>query len=155
LIIPLTSRASFKRNELTKFGQRGRYPTTVPLVTQGRGFRTLWWHGFSDGVEAKLARELRNVERSNPGAALVLRDRTQRAEEEMIRIEPNLVLRANRYSKSGNAYNDWRRAEWRFSSDGDSVQGGQTAIPGVHETHTGQRFQKNFEILEQNLRFAL
>jgi uncharacterized membrane protein YgcG len=94
-----------------------------------RGFRTAWWHGFTDGIEAKLARERRSVERSTPGAALVLRDRTQRAEEEMIRIEPNLVWRTTRYSNSGNAYTDGRRAGSRFSSGRSSVGGGRAALP--------------------------
>jgi hypothetical protein len=94
-----------------------------------RGFRTSWWHGFTDGIEAKLSRERRSVERSTPGAALVLRDRAKRAEEEMIRIEPNLVWRTTRYSNSGDAYNDGRRAGSRFSSGGDSVKGGHTALP--------------------------
>ena len=94
-----------------------------------RGFRTSWWHGFTDGIEAKLSRERRSVERSTPGAALVLRDRAQRAEEEMIRIEPNLVWRTTRYSNSGDAYNDGRRAGSRFSSGGSQVGGGRAALP--------------------------
>jgi len=94
-----------------------------------RGFRTAWWHGFTDGIEATLARERRTVERNTPGAALVLRDRTQRAEEEMIRIEPNLVWRTTRYSNSGNAYTDGRRAGSRFSSGRSSVGGGRAALP--------------------------
>ena len=94
-----------------------------------RGFRTAWWHGFTDGIEAKLARERRSVERSTLGAALVLRDRAQRAEEEMIRIEPNLVWRTTRYSNSGNAYTDGRRAGSRFSSGRSSVGGGRAALP--------------------------
>ena len=94
-----------------------------------RGFRTSWWHGFTDGIEATLSRERRSVERSTPGAALVLRDRAQRAEEEMIRIEPNLVWRTTRYSNSGDAYNDGRRAGSRFSSGGSQVGGGRAALP--------------------------
>jgi len=94
-----------------------------------RGFRTAWWHGFADGIEAKLARERRNVERSTPGAALVLRDRAQRADEEMHRIEPNLVWRTTRYADSGDAYNDGRRAGSRFSSGADHVGGGRAALP--------------------------
>ena len=94
-----------------------------------RGFRTSWWHGFTDGIEAKLSRERRSVERSTPGAALVLRDRAKRAEEEMIRIEPNLVWRTTRYSNSGDAYNDGRRAGSRFSSGGSQVGGGRAALP--------------------------
>ena len=94
-----------------------------------RGFRTAWWHGFSDGIEAKLARERRNVERSTPGAALVLRDRRDRAEEEMARIEPNLVWRITRYRDSGEAYADGRRAGSKFSSGTDHVGGGRAALP--------------------------
>ncbi len=94
-----------------------------------RGFRTAWWHGFADGIEAKLSSERRSVERSTPGAALVLRDRAQRAEEEMMRIEPNLVWRTTRYSNSGDAYNDGRRAGSRFSSGASSVGGGRAALP--------------------------
>ena len=97
-----------------------------------RGLRTSWWHGFTDGIEAKLSRERRSVERSTPGAALVLRDRAQRAEEEMIRIEPNLVWRTTRYSNSGDAYNDGRRAGSRFSSGASSVGGGRAALPRGH-----------------------
>ena len=94
-----------------------------------RGFRTAWWHGFTDGIEAKLSRERRSVERSTPGAAIVLRDRAQRAEEEMMRIEPNLVWRTTRYHDSGNAYHDGRRAGSRFSSGASSVVGGRAALP--------------------------
>ena len=105
---------------------------TTPIcdVRMGdRGFRTAWWHGFADGLEAKLSSERRSVERSTPGAALVLRDRTQRADEEMIRIEPNLVWRTTRYHDSGDAYADGRRAGSRFYSGASSVGGGRAALP--------------------------
>ena len=94
-----------------------------------RGYRTAWWHGFSDGIEAKLSRERRNVERSTPGAALVLRDRRYRAEEEMARVEPNLVWNITRYRDSGEAYADGRRAGSQFSSGTDHVGGGRAALP--------------------------
>ena len=97
-----------------------------------RGFRTAWWHGFSDGIEAKLARERHSVERSTPGAALMLRDRRDRAEEEMTRIEPNLVWRSTRYRDSGEAYADGLRAGSQFSSGTDHVEGGRAALPRGH-----------------------
>ncbi|MFM8958438.1 MAG: DUF2786 domain-containing protein [Actinomycetota bacterium] len=94
-----------------------------------RGYRTAWWRGFTDGLRQKLRRERRKVERSTTGAALVLRERGERAEEEMVRFCPTLVWRSTQYSDVSDAYGDGHRAGSRFETGERSVHGGSLSLP--------------------------
>ena len=88
-----------------------------------RGYRTAWWHGFSEGLAEKLRKERRKVERRERGAALVLRERQERAKEAMIDFEPHLVWRSRGSVSSSDAFDEGRRAGSRFSSGTRGVSG--------------------------------
>jgi hypothetical protein len=94
-----------------------------------RGFRTSWWHGFTDGIAEKLKKEHKTVLRESPGAGLVLRDRAERATIEMNRIAPNLVAGGRSGVSWESAYAEGRRAGATFTSGGRSVAGVVNALP--------------------------
>lgn len=94
-----------------------------------RGYRTAWWQGFTQGLANKLRRERRKVERTEPGAALVLTEREARADEAMLRFEPNLVWRTDRSASAAEAYADGKRAGSRFSSGVRGVDGRSLSLP--------------------------
>ena len=94
-----------------------------------RGYRTAWWQGFTQGLANKLRRERRKVERTEPGAALVLTEREARADEAMLHFEPNLVWRTDRSASAAEAYADGKRAGSRFSSGVRGVDGRSLSLP--------------------------
>lgn len=94
-----------------------------------RGYRTAWWQGFTHGLANKLRRERRKVERTEPGAALVLTEREDRANEAMLRFEPNLVWRTDRSASAADAFAEGKRAGSRFSSGVRAVDGRSLSLP--------------------------
>lgn len=94
-----------------------------------RGYRTAWWQGFTDGLCEKLRKERRSLERTERGAALVLREREDRAREDMLNFEPNLVWRRQGLSSSTDAFDAGRRAGSRFSSGRRDVGSTSLALP--------------------------
>ena len=94
-----------------------------------RGYRTAWWHGFTDGLCEKLRRERQSLERTERGVALVLRERYERADEEMRRFEPHLVRRSERSSCAADAFAAGRRAGARFSSGQRDIGSTSLALP--------------------------
>jgi hypothetical protein len=94
-----------------------------------RGFRTSWWHGFTDGIAEKLDKERKTVVREFPGAGLVLRDRAERASIEMDRVAPNLVSGGRSGISWESAYDEGRRAGSSFTSGGRTVGGAGRALP--------------------------
>jgi hypothetical protein len=94
-----------------------------------RGFRTSWWHGFTDGIGEKLDYERVKVERESSGVALVLRDREDRAIIEMERVAPNLVSGGKSGVSWESAYNEGRKAGASFTSGGRNLTGTSRALP--------------------------
>lgn len=94
-----------------------------------RGYRTAWWQGFTDGLCEKLRKERRSLERTERGAALVLRERYERADEEMRHFEPDLVWRTDRSRGAADAFADGKRAGARFSGGGRDVRGISLSLP--------------------------
>ena len=94
-----------------------------------RGFRTSWWHGFTDGIGEKLEKERKIVVRESPGAGLVLRDRAERATIEMDRVAPNLVSGGRSGVSWESAYDEGRRAGASFTGGGRTVGGVAKALP--------------------------
>jgi len=94
-----------------------------------RGYRTAWWHGFTAGLREKLCKERRKIEHSRHGAEVVLREREERAREEMLKFEPNLVWRRHGSSSSADAFAAGRRAGSRFSSGQRDVGSTSLALP--------------------------
>lgn len=94
-----------------------------------RGFRTSWWHGFTDGIEEALTAERRTVERSDRGVALVLRDRHDRATVTMHDLVPGLTKGRSIGATWAGAYEDGLRAGATFSGGSRSVSGSTRALP--------------------------
>ncbi len=94
-----------------------------------RGHRTAWWRGFTDGLCEKLRKERRSLERTERGAALVLRERYECADKEMRRFEPHLVRRSERSSCAADAFAEGRRAGARFSSGQRHIGSTSLALP--------------------------
>jgi hypothetical protein len=94
-----------------------------------RGFRTSWWHGFTDGVTEKLRNERKKVEKTSRGVALALRDRESRASAEMRRVAPDLVKLHGTGATWEDAYQEGRQASSAFSTGGRSVGGITGALP--------------------------
>ena len=84
-----------------------------------RGFRNSWWHGFKSGINKSLNNATKQFiqESGSTGVALVLRDRTQRAREE---LKANVKLRSSpssSYSRS-DAFIDGHSSGNSFSTGG-------------------------------------
>jgi hypothetical protein len=94
-----------------------------------RGFRTSWWHGFTDGIGEKLEKERVKVERESTGAALVLRDREDRALIEMERVAPNLTSSSSSGVSWESAYHEGRKAGASFTIGGRTVTATTRALP--------------------------
>lgn len=94
-----------------------------------RSFRTSWFHGFTDGVWSKLMRERKKMVRSNKAAAIVLRDRLERAVCVMEEQEPGLRRARDASATWADAYEDGRQAGSRLTTGRRDVGGRMGALP--------------------------
>lgn len=92
----------------------------IRKVPQGdRAYKNSWWHGFQSGIQKALDNATKEViqETGDTSLALVLRDRTQRAQDEMTARVRLRKGRASSYSR-GDAWGAGRSAGETFSTNG-------------------------------------
>lgn len=94
-----------------------------------RSFRTSWFQGFASGVWRKLMQERRTLERAHHGAALVLKERTERAVYVMEHERTGLGIARDEGVTWAGAYEDGRDAGLRLTTGRRDVAGGMRALP--------------------------
>lgn len=92
-----------------------------------RQFRTSWWHGFTAGISKKLERERRRIVGETSGAALVLVERYDRAEELMNLTVPGLQ-RGSSFVSDTHAYGAGRRAGLSFTTGSNAINTWQRSL---------------------------
>lgn len=94
-----------------------------------RSFRTSWFQGFASGVWRKLMQERRKLERAHQGAAIVLKERTERAVYVMEHERTGLRIAREDGVTWAGAYQAGRDAGLRISTGRRDVTGGVRALP--------------------------
>jgi hypothetical protein len=94
-----------------------------------RSFRTSWFQGFASGVWRKLMQERRTLERTHQGAAIVLKERLDRAVYVMEHEQTDLRIAREDGVTWAGAYEDGRDAGLRISTGRRDVAGGMRALP--------------------------
>lgn len=94
-----------------------------------RSFRTSWFQGFASGVWRRLMQERRTLERARDGAAIVLKERLDRAVYVMEHDRPGLRISREDGVTWAGAYEDGRDAGLRLTTGRRDVAGGMRALP--------------------------